>query len=1006
MAPSLTEEPAVEELSLARWRGSTLLPCLQVIELNWTQPLRSNLLQQGDEVKAPGNDAFMKAYSAAMECGDDEKDCSQLYSYFALAVEDVLQKAFKAHAGEGEALLLFQDVWKAFTFFTYELWRVFQYLDRFFTVSGGFKPLVSKAVDLFRDIVFNPMQEKLVDELSRIEASEGGCCGLLASVADSLDVMCGEAPQIRRDAKAARGCRLTWHPPSSAGASKADPRELSRRIEQLSRTSKEEVESSSTTRPSCTVDDDSSTLDAASKQDSEFDWLGFVGPFVAKRARKESGGDVKNMIRSKVAVRAADGSIQTAPRERRQPPRPASAVYPLHTLDAPGCFQAGKQLVEAIPEAPRPLCPVVHVGCVTPCPTEELEPLLEWLRTATTLPEQDLSFPRGTVCPDGRLDLCKQALGPLHCRAVAEAIPADGPVKHLLLGMDGLGDDGAEALADMINDRDPLETVFVGCNAIRTDGMAKLAAAVGNSKKVRNLWLKRNPIGATGAGHLANALNLNTHLRTLDLNNTMLGDDGLEELCKGIAGHSSLERMYLGANGITELGAGCLGMVLCESSKVIDLYLDCNRLRDAGVKALLEHSGGGALQTLSLASNGIGAMGISYLTAFCKAPLRLLDIGRAPTALKLGETHNHFGQEGATMIAEWLLTTDGGHQTIGTVILAEKMPGELNQELQRLCMANKAKRSQMPGDVASIQSVYRVPLSRAPPVNHGAYSVPQAQQPTARSILLNDGHEIPQLALGVYRTARGPETLAATLCALRAGYRHIDTAELYGNEADVGAALQQFLCESGLPRSAIWITTKFTPNPRAERDPREALAESLKRLQLDYVDLYLIHKPNDKVRRLEQWASLVSLQQMGLARSIGVSNYGVHHLQELLDDSSCVPAVNQVELSPFTQRQELVAFCAKHNILCAAHSPLTRGKKLGDSRLVALAAKRSMTPAQVLVKWALQKGWVAIPKSARPDRIVHNAAALNFELQLEDLQEVDEWDEHFLSFGWDAAAMP
>jgi len=1028
------KESNSEEFCLARWAGSRVEPCLVVVEQVWRKPLQTSLISSMPSSrrvswKRPGNEAFMKAYSSVMECSDEEEP-QQLMEYYEAALRHFLRQVMSTMLDtDCPATAVLQDAWNSFTCFAYEMRRVFQYLDRLFvSVRGESSPLLSRAVGVFNDVSFVPLMQSLLDEVGQLvedsSSAEDAHCHRLSALATFLDALDASSVEILRTKIVSHEQpSLSWRTietkrPLTGKAPPADVlTQLKQRSEHVlnakSKATHQEDASSETTRASLVMsgwDGADLTPVNSSKQESECsDWCSLLGQVTAGRVYSSkdhrNATAVKTMIRSQVAVRDADGNITTRP--RAQPPRPASAVYPLHTLDAPGHFQAGKQLVEAVPEAPRPLCPIVHVGCVTPCPTEELEPLLEWLRTATSTPEKDLAFPRGTICSDGRLDLCKQALGPLHCKAVAEAIPADGPVKHLLLGMDGLGDDGAEALADMINDRDPLETVFVGCNAIRTQGMAKLAAAVGSSKRVRNLWLKRNPIGSTGAAHLAQALHSNTLLRTIDLNNTMLGDDGLEELCQGIASHASLERLYLGANGITELGASHLGKAIGDSSKVIDLYLDCNRLQDDGIRALLEPAGGGNLQTLSLASNGIGLKGISHLAVLCKAPLRLLDVGRAPTALKLGETHNRFGKEGAIKMIEWLLA-DGGHETICTAVFAEQVPSQLSTELNRLCSRNKARRSDMPDDVASIQSVYRVPASRAGPAPSHHHPVHDKKEVAdiATTVTLNDGRQMPQLGLGVYKIAQGAATYAAVLCALRAGYRHIDTAELYRNEADVGAALEQFLSESKLQRSAVWVTTKFTPDPKEERDPSEALKASLMRLRLDYVDLYLIHKPTDKARRTRQWSCLVDLQRQGLAKSIGVSNYGVHHLQELLDSSDCIPAVNQVELSPFTQREDVVAFCAQHKITCAAHSPLTKGKKLGDPRLLALAARRDMSPAQVLVRWAVQRGFVVLPKSARPDRIVHNAAALNMKLEWEDMQEIGDWDEHFLSFGWDVAAVP
>merc|ERR1712187_172361 len=153
---------------------------------------------------------------------------------------------------------------------------------------------------------------------------------------------------------------------------------------------------------------------------------------------------------------------------------------------------------------------------------------------------------------------------------------------------------------------------------------------------------------------------------------------------------------------------------------------------------------------------------------------------------------------------------------------------------------------------------------------------------------------------------------------------------------------------------------------------------------------------------MSQWADLVALQREGLAKSIGVSNYGLGHLDELLSSSDIVPAVNQVEITPYLQREDLVRFCSTHGIACAAHSPLTKGQKLADTKLMEMASKYNVSTTQVLVRWSLQKGFAVIPKSARPDRIVTNAAVSSFQLSDEDLSTMGTWDEHFLSFGFDA----
>jgi methylglyoxal/glyoxal reductase len=258
----------------------------------------------------------------------------------------------------------------------------------------------------------------------------------------------------------------------------------------------------------------------------------------------------------------------------------------------------------------------------------------------------------------------------------------------------------------------------------------------------------------------------------------------------------------------------------------------------------------------------------------------------------------------------------------------------------------------------------------------------------------------------------GNETYDAVLFALRSGYRHIDTAELYRNEADVGRAIKTFTSESGVDRGEIWVTTKLWPQDRSFDDVKAALDDSLRRLSLDYVDLYLIHSPNDKKNRREQWRALTELQQEGKARSIGVSNYGIHHLEELFASSDVKPCVNQVELSPFLPRQDLARFCSQHNIAIEAYSPLTKAVRLSDPRVTQVAAKYGATPAQLLIQWCLQHDYITIPKSVNEGRIVENMMASSVfgsegkvGIAPEDLEIMQSWDEGLVT-GWDPTTGP
>ena len=270
----------------------------------------------------------------------------------------------------------------------------------------------------------------------------------------------------------------------------------------------------------------------------------------------------------------------------------------------------------------------------------------------------------------------------------------------------------------------------------------------------------------------------------------------------------------------------------------------------------------------------------------------------------------------------------------------------------------------------------------------------------ASRIRLNDGVEIPRLGLGVYQAPAGPIARAAVRAALDVGYRLVDTARIYGNEEDVGLAIR----ESGLPREDVFVTTKLWNSDHGHEAALRACEGSLQRLGLDYVDLYLIHWPVPG-RREETWEALVRLRREGKCRSIGVSNYTIQHLEELLDRSGVAPAVNQVEFSPFTYQRELLEFCRRRGIRLEAYSPLTKGQRLGDPRLTSLAVRYRKSPAQILIRWCLQHDLVVIPKSTRPERIRENAAVFDFEIAPQDMAALDAFDER-LRTGWDPTGAP
>lgn len=265
------------------------------------------------------------------------------------------------------------------------------------------------------------------------------------------------------------------------------------------------------------------------------------------------------------------------------------------------------------------------------------------------------------------------------------------------------------------------------------------------------------------------------------------------------------------------------------------------------------------------------------------------------------------------------------------------------------------------------------------------------------TVTLNNGVEMPVLGLGTFQSNRGEETRRAVLWALEAGYRHIDTAAVYNNEEDVGLAIR----ESGVPREEIFVTTKLWNNDQGLEATPHAYEKSLKRLGLDYVDLYLVHWPI-KGTRLEAWRALTCLYEQGRVRAVGVSNYTSRHLREALDAVPFVPAVNQFEISPFNTRQGLVNDCQNWKIQVESYSPLARGKKLDDPLVVAVANRHGKSPAQVLIRWALEKGFVVIPKSVRRDRIIENASVFDFALAPEEVRALDNLNQdlHTINPPW------
>jgi diketogulonate reductase-like aldo/keto reductase len=248
---------------------------------------------------------------------------------------------------------------------------------------------------------------------------------------------------------------------------------------------------------------------------------------------------------------------------------------------------------------------------------------------------------------------------------------------------------------------------------------------------------------------------------------------------------------------------------------------------------------------------------------------------------------------------------------------------------------------------------------------------------------LADGNTIPTLGLGVWQVPNGPECENAVRWALEAGYRHIDTAQAYGNEESVGKALR----DSGIARSEVFITTKFYP---ARRDPAAEVENSLRRLGVDQVDLYIIHWPQGGATWA--WPGMETARERGHARSIGVSNFSAAELDQVLSVATTPPVVNQVQFSPFEYRRGLLAACERHQVAVEAYSPLGTGRHLGDPAVAGIAERIGRTPAQVLLRWCVQRGTIVLPKSTHRERIEENGQIFDFALSDDDLATLDGLD--------------
>ena len=252
-----------------------------------------------------------------------------------------------------------------------------------------------------------------------------------------------------------------------------------------------------------------------------------------------------------------------------------------------------------------------------------------------------------------------------------------------------------------------------------------------------------------------------------------------------------------------------------------------------------------------------------------------------------------------------------------------------------------------------------------------------------RAVEFADGSRLPMLGLGVWQVPDGPACVNAVRWALELGYRHIDTAQAYGNEASVGRALR----DSGIPRDEVFITTKFYP---AHKDPVAEAEQSLRRLGVDQVDLYIVHWPGGGP--LWAWPGMERARDRGLARSIGVSNYSARELQQVIAAGAMVPAVNQVQFSAVQYRRALLEACLRSGVVLEAYSPLGTGRHLSNKVVAEVAARVGRTPAQVLLRWCVQHGVPVIPKSTHRERISENARIFDFALSDEDMARLDALD--------------